>query len=452
MKIKKPTILQTIFVLLLSYIFFSYLKSIPYNNSQIDIAVIFTFILMLVLTVINIFRDKRPYSLNKTYWFFNLIFFVLAPLAQYLAGFHVWGYVLSDSTYIKGNVLIIIGNIIHMIFYKNNNEIFFEDKNKEIKEKNTLILLLIAGICFMLLILNVGFSNLFLRATNVSEFSENRMINTILTFFLKAVPVYCFSIAYNSKKRIDINIILIGILVFLMNFPVSTTRFWMGSIYIGIMLMIFVKTKRNNRIQDLMFLAIFTILFPLTYLFHFYSIEDIILKNKFSFDLASSYLSIDYDAYSVFLRIINYVGLNGVVLGKQLIGTILFLIPRSIWAGKPQATGAFIAQVTGQSFTNISSPFISEGYINFGIIGLLIFEMLLAIISSKLDGNYWSKEKNKYVKMVYPFLIGLLLFYERGALHHAVVYTFCFMLPLIIIFIKNIIFSKKDVKKQKVTN
>ena len=443
MKIKKPTALRIAFTLSLIYIIFSYFKSMTYSNIKVDIAVIFSFVIIFILTIINIFRDSRPYSINKTYWYFNLIFFFLAPLAQYLSNYHVWGAVISDSTYLKGNCLIIFGNIIHVLFYKNNNEVYFDNEIKEQKKDKSLSLLIIALICFSLLIINVGVSNLFLRATNVSEFSENRMINTILTFFLKAVPVYCFSIAYNSKKRIDINIIIIGILVFLMNFPVSTTRFWMGSIYIGMVLMVFVKNRNNNRLQDLMFLMIFTVLFPLTYLFHFYSLEDILLNNRFSFDLASSYLAVDYDAYSIFLRIIDYAGQNGVVLGKQLIGTILFFIPRGIWAEKPLATGAFLARVTGQSFTNISSPFISEGYINFGITGIFVFEMGLSILSSKFDEKYWSKKKNKYLIIIYPYLIGLLLFYERGALHHAVVYTFCFMLPLIIIFIKNKIFTKK---------
>ena len=70
------------------------------------------------------------------------------------------------------------------------------------------------------------------------------------------------------------------------------------------------------------------------------------------------------------------------------------------------------------------------------IIGLIAFEIILSIISTKLDENYWSKKKNQYIKLVYPYFIGLLLFYERGALHHAVVYTFCFLLPLAIIIIK----------------
>lgn len=452
MKIKKPTTMQMVFVLLLIYIIFSYFKSISYLNRQVDIAVMFTFILMFILTIINIFRDKRPYSINKTYWYFNLIFFVLAPIAQYLSNYHVWNITLSDSTYIKGNLLIILGNIIHMIFYKNNNEVYFEDDyNKPAKDKS-FFLLIIALICFVLLILNVGLSNLFLRSTNVSEFSDNKMINTIISSFLKATPVYCFSLAYITKKKININIILIGILVFLMNFPVSTTRFWMGAIYIGMILMVFVKNKKNNRIQDLMFLVIFTILFPLTYLFHFYSLEEIILKNKFTFDLANSYLSVDYDAYSIFLRIINYVAQNGIVFGTQLIGTIFFIIPRAIWPGKPQATGAFLAQATGQNFTNISSPFISEGFINFGIIGIVAFEILLAILSSKFDENYWSKKKNRYLKIIYPYLIGLLLFYERGALHHAVVYTFCFTLPLLIIFAENLFFNKKTEMKKNERN
>lgn len=447
LKIKKPTLSTVILIILGIFTCYSYFKSLTVNNYNIDNLTIFTFVIMLFITIIGITKDKRPFSLNKTYWYFNLIFFIMAPLAQYLENYHVWGVELTSDTYSLTNALIILGNIVHLIFYKNDNEVNFEKETENNKSILSYIFLLtIALMSFALLVMNVGFNNLFLRATNVTEFSDNKMFNTIITSFLKALPVYCFTIAFKNNPKLDLKNCLLILIVFLMNYPVSTTRFWMGAIFIGIILLVFIKNKKQNRVQDIILMLTFTIIFPITYLFHFYSLDYVLQNGMNSFDLATSYLSVDYDAYSIFGRIINYTNENGIVFGKQLIGTLLFMIPRAVWPSKPQATGAFLATVTNQNFTNISSPFVSEGYINFGILGLVVFEFLLAIVSKKLDNNYWSKNKNKYVALVYPYLIGLLLFYERGALHHAVVYTFCFMLPLLIMIIIDTFSNRKNNK------
>lgn len=448
MKIRKPTVSTIIFMGLVLFTGCSFLKSLNANNMNVDILTIFTFVIMLFITIIGIIKDKRPFSLNKTYWYFNLIFFIMAPLSQYLANYHVWGVELTSNIYSITNSLIILGNIVHLIFYKSSNEIIFETnvKSKVIKI-SYIVLLMVSLIAFVLLVINVGFENLFLRATNVTEFSDNKMFNTIITSFLKALPVYCFSISFKNNPKLDLKNCALMVIVFLMNYPVSTTRFWMGAIFIGIILLVFIKNKNQNRVQDIILMLTFTIIFPITYLFHFYSFDYVLQKGMKSFELATSYLSVDYDAYSIMGRIVNYTSENGFVWGKQLIGTLFFMIPRAIWINKPQATGAFFATVTNQKFTNISSPFISEGYINFGILGLIFFELILAIVSKKIDNNYWSKNRNKYISLVYPYLIGLLLFFERGALHHAVVYTFCFMLPLFLIFIIDTILGKRNNKQ-----
>lgn len=446
-KIRKKTISMFILIIIFLFVIYSFFTSIKVTKVDIDPVVIFTFIIMFFLTIIGIFRDKRPYSLNKTYWYFNLVFFIMAPLAQYLSNYNMWRYAISNNTYIKANVCIIVGNIIHSLLYKSKKEVSFAENYDKTENKKFVFLLIISLGAFTMLVLNIGFKNLFLRATNLSEFTENRMFNTIITSFLKAVPVYCFTLYYKTNKKMDIRNWILIMIIFLVNFPVSTTRFWMGAIFIGIALLVLVKDNKMNRLQDVIFILTFTVIFPITYLFHFYSLEHVINNGFKSFNLANSYLAVDYDAYSILCRIIDYVGSNGIVLGKQLIGTILFMIPRSIWPNKPQATGAFIATETNQSFTNISSPFISEGIINFGFLGLIVFEIFLTLIIRKLDNDYWSINKNKYLLLVYPYFIGLLLFFERGALHHAVIYTFCFLLPLFIIIIFNLLMTKKKQRR-----
>ena len=81
-------------------------------------------------------------------------------------------------------------------------------------------------------------------------------------------------------------------------------------------------------------------------------------------------------------RSLDLVSQMGSFKGKQLLGAMLFFIPRSIWPSKPIGSGATIAIYQRQSFKNISCPIIGEAIINFGIIGVIIFAVAIAKTSS----------------------------------------------------------------------
>lgn len=448
MKIKKNSLYNLFNIVLVCIIIWiiSNFFSMKVTRYSIDVFVIITFFVILFLSIFNIIKDKTPFSLNKTYWYFNIIFFFIAPFCQYMLNFDIWGYKyrITDYYYLKTNIFIIIGMFVHQLFYgKNIKLIKFGSYNFSKKIKFKFILLFLAISCFFVLSLNVGFSNLFSRVTNSAELSGNSMFNTIFTCLLKIIPVYIFTYFYSRNNKNKFINFCLFVIIFILNFPVSTTRFWMGAIFIGIFLLTFVKDKKKSRVYDIILILIFTVIFPITYLFKFNTLDNILESGLKMQNLVSSYYSVDYDAYSIFARSIKFVDDHDIVYGQQLIGTVLFFIPRSIWPDKPEATGAFIAKSQYQSFTNISCPFMAEGYINFGIVGLILFEIIMSLVCRKLDEKYWHGLGKKYLYLIYPYLIGFLLFYERGALHHAVVYTFCLCLPLLFIYIFNLFFRKK---------
>ena len=457
-RIRTKDFFDKLFMLLIFSVVFISVSNVNVLNFNIDIFVIISFIIVGMLSLISILKCKRAFSLNKTYWYFVLIFFFIAPFIQYLTNNDVWGYRfhISNIYYLKTNIIVILSEILHMYLYHLNNKIGL-DKNSEninfinngIKKssiRTELLLTFLSLMCLIVLIKNVGFINLFSRTTNSTELSENSMFNTIFTCFIKVIPVYVFTYIYSIKNKNSILSIINLVFIVIMNFPTSTTRFWMGAIYIGIVLKCYVERRisTRKRIYDIILLLTFTIIFPISYSFKFHSIDYFFDNGIKLEDLSSSYNTVDYDAYSIFARSYKHVDENGPVFGKQLIGTILFFVPRSIWKSKPFATGAFIAEAQGQKFTNISCPLLAEGMVNFGLIGSVVFEVIFTIICKKLDDSYWSLQtSNRYLKYLYPYLVGLLLFYLRGALHHAVVYTFCFCIPLIFIWFKDLIFLRK---------
>jgi hypothetical protein len=93
----------------------------------------------------------------------------------------------------------------------------------------------------------------------------------------------------------------------------------------------------------------------------------------------------DYDAFQMLGNVVAWTGQHGLQLGHQFIGVPLVFVPRSIWSGKPLPTGPMVSQDIGYGFTNLSSPLPSEGYIDFGIFGVIAFCMLWGWMMVRLD-------------------------------------------------------------------
>ena len=435
--LKKAYISKSIMIIIFIAIVLN-IYQLEIDKNNIDILVLLTFIIICIISIYNIFQDKTPYSLNKTFWYYNLIFNFIAPLIQYLTDYHEWGYILNNNDYLNTNMLIIFSLLIYLLFYRRvNNKMIIkkEETSFEFSKLIKVFLVILSIACLIIGIRNVGFSNLFSRSENNYAISEDGMFNTIFTHIIKCIPVYTFILLYMKDRKLNIISIFLIFIIIVLNFPTSTTRFWMGAIYIGIFLLMFNKNIKNNRRFDLLIVFTFTILFSIMYSFKFHNI-DYFIKNGIEVkDLTESYNSVDYDAYSIIARGLKYVENNDYVYGKQVVGTIFFMIPRSIWGNKPNPTGELIANAQGQNYTNISCPYIMEGYINFGILGVIIFQIVLSRIFSRIDKEYWSKRNcNKYIKIIYPFLMGFVFYLERGALHPVVVYLFCFCIPLIFMY------------------
>lgn len=185
-----------------------------------------------------------------------------------------------------------------------------------------------------------------------------------------------------------------SLLMILVNFPSGTARYWTASIYIGLIILILKKFKNPHTFKILIFVGQFVI-FPLINIFRNNSFSEVLKLNITIPNPAEAFLKGDYDSYSMLLRAFIHTNVHGVTFGYQLLGNLLFFIPRSIWPSKPIGSGSMVAINFGWQFTNVSMPFIGEGYINFGIIGVILFSVLLAYFTSKFDFYYHKKiEKN----------------------------------------------------------
>lgn len=450
-----------------SYIFICTILFIGINAfenltvSNVNGVVLFTFIFNGVIIFLRLLKNsKLGYSLSSVIDMFMFVFMFLAPMIQYLNKIFPWGnaYLISDKIIVVTNFIILLFLLIYYLFYGK-----FILKYKKNKKNFTLVsfinIQLILDIGFVISILGgiyiisiTGIQNLFARSTNSLGLDNTQGL--IVNNFLKGFPTttLLMNLVYWKKNRRFHNlfqVLTLSLLTVLLNFPTGTARFQVAVVYLA--LLIVTKQKFNNKylFKYVLFIGLFVI-FPLLNVFRRNTFADLATLNITLPNPIDSFLTGNYDTYSMLARSIIYVSTNGTTLGSQLLGNVFFFIPRSLWPDKPIGSGVFIGEYFGWEFTNVSMPYIGEGYINFGLFGIVLFSVFLAFITSKLDYNYeemvgQSYKKVSLISIVYPMLIGYLFFIMRGDLLSSLSYTLGYgIMPSLTLFVLDrLLFSIK---------
>ena len=88
---------------------------------------------------------------------------------------------------------------------------------------------------------------------------------------------------------------------------------------------------------------------------------------------------------------------------------------------------------------NLSCPLPFEGYINFGVIGLIVFACFIGILFSSLDEYRWREStatSSDIISAYYPFLLGFSFFAMRGDLMSSFSYTVMFLAAGLVLLLK----------------
>ena len=130
------------------------------------------------------------------------------------------------------------------------------------------------------------------------------------------------------------------------------------------------------------------------------------------------------DPYRTFEAIpaaLRYLDQNGSTYGFQLLGPLLFWVPRSFWPNKPEGSGTMLAGTLGGFHDNISCPMPCEALLNFGWLGIpmlgILSAMVLRIVDSVSRPAASSDPHAKRIRLtdlVYPLLLGQTFFITRG--------------------------------------
>ena len=228
-----------------------------------------------------------------------------------------------------------------------------------------------------------------------------------------------------EKKESCLRFLLLFLCLLVCFFPTTLPRYKTAAIYGTIFLVLFPKAKKGTNFFWLFIFGMF-FAFPMFNAFRHMISRDS-MEAIFEDGFLSVYADVDYDAYRMLGSAIRYCAENGCTFGRQLLGSLLFFVPRAIWSSKPGGSGAMlIRDEIGSSVpSNVSCPFIAEGLVNFGIVGAIAFALILSLFIKVTDHTYNKTvaEFDNKVFSPYFLLIFMMFFVLRGDLLSGFAYS-----------------------------
>lgn len=220
--------------------------------------------------------------------------------------------------------------------------------------------------------------------------SDSKASGAILTSFASVVPfvaLYAMTalLATKSYLRRKIDFIALYAAVVIVNIalnnPISSSRFWFLVVVLSLCF-VFPWSRSVLGVRSIIaaFVGGSVVLFP--YLDAFRYSE----RTQDSRGIAEMILEkSDYDSMVQVGNAITYVTQTGYSMGENLLGALLFWVPRSIWPDKPIDTGTELAQYVSYHNPNLSAPLWAEGYWAFGIVGVVLVFWLLGYVCGRLS-------------------------------------------------------------------
>lgn len=400
-------------------------EGIYYNEALEIISIVIAAICSITLFQFN----KESYSLYKMFIIFVVFFFCAAPIIQYKANIQFFGTIFTDKDYIMTStyVLLILATVTYLyIIYRRSFDRSFKKRCEliklenvtEIKANKELLLILISAsvCCYYLYINNFNIVSLMFRGGVTDRVNQGQIAALVTDNFLRPMPMMIFLCAYIMKVKHKIVLPILFILMIISSPPTGMPRFSAAAIYMPVLLCTMPIFRKGHVFIISMVLGLLVV-FPFLDNFRYMSDrKDIPLG--FNFD---QFLELHFDSYSMFMRVLSE---DIVTNGRQLLGPLFFFVPRSMWPDKPTGSGHYLMESMGADFTNVSMPYFGEGYINFGILGVILFVVFLAYIMARFDSRYWSVNEHVGLNQIkYCIMLAMLMFILRGDLMSSCAFT-----------------------------
>ncbi|MGW1690695.1 hypothetical protein [Streptomyces sp. NPDC002399] len=171
----------------------------------------------------------------------------------------------------------------------------------------------------------------------------------------------------------------------IVNNPISNARYWFVTVLVSLLFTAFPSSAAMYRSVLVTGVVGALVLFPYADRFRYDSAGYRPVESSSVFEpLATK----DYDQAVMFANTVTWVDTRGHTYGRQLTGSALFFVPRSVWSGKPEDTGVRVGQWMGMNMTNLSAPLWTELWVDFGAPGMVGAFALIGYAAARTDRRY----------------------------------------------------------------
>jgi hypothetical protein len=164
--------------------------------------------------------------------------------------------------------------------------------------------------------------------------------------------------------------------------PISSARYTFGTVAFAILVYLGVtKTRLRTRLATGGMIAAMLFLFPVLDMFRGGS-TDMSRKGAFFAEYSGNP---DYDSFWQIANALSYSLSDSMQPFRQILGSLLFWVPRALWPDKPTDTGVMLANFRGYSFGNLSAPMWAEMLVNAGVVAVGVGFVILGVALASLD-------------------------------------------------------------------
>ncbi|GAA4166165.1 hypothetical protein GCM10022286_30380 [Gryllotalpicola daejeonensis] len=404
----------------------AYLSSLVFLNSG-------TFLLLLVnayagVRMTMVLFNGRDQILQLFFWIFSWVFFGLAPFAQLSAGKWPWPGSIPEPTMVTVCSLILVSFVCYDLGVLTSWRTDTKPLRPARYVLSTARLRLAAPLAIVICVIEIARVGVASLVNGRQERSQaialgnagavdnvTAAINTALMVTTVFVVAYLFIRAkrLGMLSRGWLWLLLLVALTVLVSNPTSTARYRVAAVASGLVLAVVWPLGRARMMYlGAGILAGIAFLFPALNAFR---------RTGGAFSVRGSVVdslrSGDYDAFQQIANTTLYVGDLGHTGGRQLLSSLLFFVPRSLWSGKSLDTGVLVATHQGYVFTNLSSPLQAEAYIDGGFPLVVIVFLILGVVTGRFERRSRDAlSQSSFVSMLVPLVAAYQLIVLRGSL------------------------------------
>lgn len=375
----------------------------------------FELAILIILAFMYVLNRNRRINSFTGVILFSVPFYLIAPIYQYQNRVAFWGRNFpADINFLLALALVVVFLAVYVLVYENFTPQIV-NKERKLRKYPYLKLYIVTLICGLIVLdyYNYDPLNFIFRVAEGARFNSEGPLYLIVSKFIRPLPVVMWllmkTVGENRIKMRDVPVILYLALIL---FPTGIPRFLAGTIYFSLIIVLFAHRVRAKKWLVFSFSSIL-VLFPILNRFRFQGTT----QSKLSSNL---FLSEDFDSFSSIYGVLD---IGKITYGEQLLGSFFFWMPRSIWSSKPVGSGLLLADELNFTYSNVSMNFIGEGFLNFGIIGVVLFSVVLAIYTKIIDSR--SKRRRELWSILFSFQ---LIFILRGDLMSSLAFTIALLI------------------------